>query len=71
MSDKLTHAMRRVLDNLANGRSHAAGCFGRSKFGGLTNTMLALRRRGFIAYTVNSVVATQAGLDALARKDTP
>lgn len=45
---KPTNAQLRVLRNLASGRSAAAHCRSMSDYGGLTGTLVALRRRGWL-----------------------
>lgn len=60
---KLTAAQRKVLENAVSGRKLYDGFpSGRSTAGGLTGTMLSLRRRGLIDHT-HSI--TEAGRLAL------
>lgn len=66
-NSKLSPAMRKVLENLAAGRSATFGFpGGRSMSGGLSGTFVALHRRGFIS--INRGHITEAGLRALGEK---
>ncbi|MFQ1062195.1 hypothetical protein [Bordetella trematum] len=61
---RLTQNQRRVLENLAAGRSADSHCFGRSAFGGLTATIASLHRSGLI----DRDGITDAGRSAISAK---
>lgn len=63
---RLTDAGARVLHNIAEGRPSYYGITGRSAFGGLGGTMLALKRHGWLA---RDEEVTDAGREALAAYD--
>lgn len=62
MSKKLSDAMLAALRNLAAGREASHGLTGRSAYGGLCRTILALKNWGLIDASHN---VTLAGRDAL------
>lgn len=60
---KLTKAQRRALENLAAGRNIAHGIFGISAHGGMTQTIYALHRRGYLDRQGNISPAGRAALE--------
>lgn len=64
MSRKLTAAMRRALANIAAGRHIAHGISGTSAHGGMTQTIYALHRRGFLDRKGEITPAGRAILEA-------
>lgn len=48
MMPKLTESQQRALTNLAEGRHIAWGIYGRSAHGGMTQTIYALHKRGYL-----------------------
>jgi len=61
---QLTARMRQVLEHAAAGRPLDTGISGRSEYGGLAGTVLALQVRGLLA----GQEITKGGLDALAQE---
>ncbi len=61
-SKKHSPQMARVLHNLANGLEANHHCRSASDYGGLSGTMLALRRQGLVD---NAGQLTEAGRDAV------
>lgn len=62
-----TPAQRVALENIAAGRQIGAGVHGRSALGGLTNTIYALQRAGW----VDKAGITAAGRAAIAIGNAP
>lgn len=65
-SPKPSVAQLRVLRSLKNGLTADAHLSGRSEYGGLSGTIMVLRRRGWIE-TNQETVITDAGRAVLAR----
>lgn len=64
---RLSEPMVRVLRNLRAGRPYHDGCRGMARFGALTGTMAALRRRGLV--TEQGYTLTAAGRIALVEEE--
>ena len=61
-STRLSDAMRRTLEDLANGGDGMRGIHGRSAHGGQTRVWVALRKRGFVDSNLD---ITDAGRKAI------